>query len=60
MSSLNPARLTASRRDFMKGVGGLVVAISLPAYLNQKAASAATTSGTAFGPVTVPADQLDS
>lgn len=60
MTALNPARHPVGRRDFLKGVGGLVVAISLPVYLNQKAAAAASTSSTGFGPVTVPAEQLDS
>lgn len=54
--------LSASRRDFMKGVGGLVVAISLSAYVNQRSAAAAAgaTISTSFGPVTVPANQIDS
>jgi nicotinate dehydrogenase subunit B len=53
--------LTPTRRDFVKAAGGLVVAISLPVYLGQRQASAAgVTPVGQFGPVTVPADQLDS
>jgi nicotinate dehydrogenase subunit B len=50
-----------TRRDFVKGVGGLLVAISLPVYLDVRQASAATvTPPGSFGPATVPADQLAS
>ena len=50
-----------TRRDFLKGAGGLVVAISLPVYLEQRQAAAATvTPAGTFGPVTVAADDLDS
>ncbi|HYW25008.1 MAG TPA: molybdopterin cofactor-binding domain-containing protein [Terriglobales bacterium] len=52
---------TPTRRDFVKGVGGLLVAISLPVYLDLRQASAATiTPPGSFGPATVPADQLAS
>jgi nicotinate dehydrogenase subunit B len=55
------AALKPSRRDFLKASGGLVVAISLPVFLNQRrAAAAALTPGGSFGPLTVPADDLDS
>ena len=54
-------RLTPTRRDFMKAAGGLVVGISLPAYVGQLEAAAAPTTGTApFGPLNVPVDQVDS
>jgi CO/xanthine dehydrogenase Mo-binding subunit len=50
-----------TRRDFVKGVGGLLVAISLPVYLDLRQASAATiTPPGSFGPATVPADQIAS
>jgi CO/xanthine dehydrogenase Mo-binding subunit len=50
-----------TRRDFVKGAGGLLVAISLPVYLDLRQASAATvTPPGSFGPLTVPADQLAS
>jgi len=50
-----------TRRDFVKGVGGLIVAISLPVYLDVRQAAAATvTPPGSFGPATVPADQLAS
>ena len=54
--------ITPTRRAFMKAAGGLVVGISLPAYVGQlQAAAAAPTPGTApFGPLNVPVDQLDS
>jgi nicotinate dehydrogenase subunit B len=56
MSALKP-----SRRDFIKAAGGLVVAISLPVYLDQRRAAAAVlTPGGSFGPLTVPAEDLDS
>ena len=59
MANEEPIRPT--RRDFIKGVGGLVVAISLPVYLDVRQAAAATvTPPGSFGPVTVPADQLAS
>jgi nicotinate dehydrogenase subunit B len=55
------ANFTTTRRDFLKATGGLVVAISLPAYLDQRQVSAATlTPPGSFGPVTVPPDQVDS
>jgi nicotinate dehydrogenase subunit B len=50
-----------TRRDFIKGAGGLLVAISLPVYLDVRQAAAATiTPPGSFGPLTVPADQLAS
>jgi nicotinate dehydrogenase subunit B len=53
--------ISPTRRDFIKGVGGLMVAISLPVYLDVRQAAAATvTPPGSFGPVTVPADQLAS
>ncbi|HKF76936.1 MAG TPA: molybdopterin cofactor-binding domain-containing protein, partial [Candidatus Dormibacteraeota bacterium] len=53
--------LTATRRDFLKAAGGLVVAISLPVYLDQRQALAASiTPPGKFGPLTVPGDQIDS
>src|SRR5436853_1122177 len=52
---------TPTRRDFVKGAGGLLVAISLPVYLDLRQASAASiTPPGAFGPATVPAGQLGS
>jgi nicotinate dehydrogenase subunit B len=52
---------TPSRRDFVRGVGGLLVAINLPVYLDlRQAAAAAITPPGSFGPATVPADQLGS
>ena len=48
--------ISPTRRDFIKGVGGLMVAISLPVYLDvRKAAAATVTPPGSFGPVTVPA-----
>src|SRR5438552_3246962 len=53
--------IAPTRRDFVKGVGGLLVAISLPVYLDLRQASAApVTPPGSFGPATVPADQLGS
>lgn len=53
--------METTRRDFIKGAGGLVVAISLPVYLDQhQASAAAVTPPGSFGPVTVPADRLES
>lgn len=50
-----------TRRDFLKGAGGLLVAISLPVYLDvRQAAAASITPPGSFGPLTVPADQLAS
>ena len=53
--------VTPTRRDFMKAAGGLVVAISLPAYVSPIQAAAAPAAGTApFGPLNVPAADIDS
>ena len=53
--------VTPTRRDFMKAAGGLVVAISLPAYVRPIQAAAAPTAGTApFGPLNVSAGDIDS
>ena len=56
------AGFSPTRRDFLKASGGLVVAINLPVYLDQVQAAASTTvaPSTDFGPLTVPADQVDS
>ncbi|HEY4024866.1 MAG TPA: molybdopterin cofactor-binding domain-containing protein [Candidatus Dormibacteraeota bacterium] len=48
--------MTPSRRDFIKAMGGLVVAISLPGRLDPRVLAAASP----FGPLTVPPDQVDS
>jgi CO/xanthine dehydrogenase Mo-binding subunit len=48
-----------SRRDFLKGTGALVVAISVPLG-KAGAASGATNASKAIGPAVVPANQLDS
>ena len=46
--------LHPTRRDFVKGVGGLLVAISLPVYLDVREASAATiTPPGSFGPAEI-------
>jgi nicotinate dehydrogenase subunit B len=53
--------LSPTRRDFIKGAGGLLVAISLPVYLDVRQAAAATvTPPGSFGPLTVPADRIAS
>ncbi len=53
--------IQTTRRDFIKGSGGLVVAISLAAYMDQRATQAATiTPPGSFGPVNVAPDQVDS
>jgi nicotinate dehydrogenase subunit B len=51
--------VTPSRRDFIKAMGGLVVAISLPSRLDGRALAAAAPASP-FGPLTVPPDQVDS
>jgi nicotinate dehydrogenase subunit B len=52
---------TTTRRDFLKSTGGLLVAISLPVYLEQSQLTAAAAAAPgSFGPLTVPGDQLGS
>jgi CO/xanthine dehydrogenase Mo-binding subunit len=53
-------RITPSRREFMKAAGGLVVAISLPVYLDNRQVPSALAAAGPLGPLNPDATQIGS